>query len=86
MKTKINKEVWKSSSVNYLNTLASDVNELKKKSTKLSTLIVGNDLNIISHDGMLQAETDYQNAFKHFWKEYVRISDEWNEINKKEVE
>ena len=86
MKTKINKEIWKSSSVNYLNTLASDVNELREKVTRLSTLIVGNDLNIISHGGMLQAETDYQNAFKHFWKEYVRISDEWNEINKKEVE
>ena len=85
MKTKINKEIWKSSSVNYLNTLASDVNELREKVTRLSTLIVGNDLNIISHECMLQAETDYQKAFKHFWKEYVRISDEWNEINK-EVE
>ena len=86
MKTKINKEIWKSSSINYLNTLASDVNELREKVTRLSTLIVDNDLNIISHEGMLQAETDYQNTFKHFWKEYVRISDKWNEINKKEVE
>ena len=86
MKTKINKEVWKSSAASYLNSLASNVNELKEKSTKLSTLIVGNDLNIISHDGMLQTETDYQKAIKHFWKEYVRISDEWNEINKKEVD
>ena len=78
----INKEVWKSSSINYLSTLASDVNELREKSTKLSTLIVGNDLNIISHNGMLQAETDYQNAFKHFGKEYDRILKKWDEINK----
>ena len=86
MKTKINKEVWKSSSINYLNTLVSDVNELKEKSTKLSTLIVGNDLKLITSAGKSQAEADYKKALEHFWEEYARILLEWNEINKKEVE
>ena len=86
MKTKINKEIWKSSSVNYLNSLASDVNKLREKVARLSNLFVGKDLKLIASGDKCQAETDYQIALEHFWKEYVRISDEWNEINKKEVE
>ena len=86
MKTEINKEIWKSSSVNYLNTLASDVNELREKVARLSNLYVGKDLNLIASAGKSQAETDYKKALEHFWEEYARILNEWNEINKKEVE
>ena len=86
MKTEINKEVWKSSTASYLNSLASNVNELREKVARLSTLYVGENLNLITSDGKCQAETDYQIALEHFWKEYIRISDEWDEINKKEVE
>lgn len=86
MKTKINKEVWKSSSINYLNTLASDVNELREKVTRLSKLFVGNDLKLITSAGKSQAEADYKKTLEHFWEEYARILLEWNEINKKEVE
>ena len=86
MKTEINKEIWKASSVNYLNTLASDVNELRWKIAGLSNLFVGENLNLIASDGKCQAETDYQIALEHFWDEYARILLEWNEINKKEAE
>lgn len=86
MKTKINKEIWKASSVNYLNSLASNVNELREKAARLSALFVGKDLNLIVSDGKCQAETDYQKALERFYGEYARILLEWNEINKKEVE
>lgn len=86
MKTEINKEVWKSSSVNYLNTLASDVNNLSEQVARLSKLFVGNDLKLITSAGKSQAEADYKKALEHFWEEYARILLEWNEINKKEVE
>ena len=29
---------------------------------------------------------NYKNALEHFWEEYARILNEWNEINKKEQE
>ena len=86
MKTEINKEIWKSSSVNYLNSLASNVNELREKVERLSNLFVGNDLKLITSAGKSQAEADYKKALEHFWEEYARILNEWNEINKKEVE
>ena len=86
MKTKINKEVWKSSSINYLNTLASDVNELREKVARVSNLYVNNDFKLDVCADITRAKIDYQKALKHFWKEYVRILNEWNEINKKEVE
>ena len=86
MNKTINKEVWKSSSVNYLNTLASDVNKLRKKVAGLSNLYVNNDFKLVTCGDMLQAEDEYQKAVKHFSKEYVRILNEWDEINKKEVE
>ena len=82
MNKTVNKEVWKSSSISYLNTLASDVNKLKEKSTRLSNLFVTNDFRIAICDGMLQSETDYQNSLKNFFKEYSRILNEWDEINK----
>ena len=85
MNKTINKEVWKSSSINYLNTLASDVNELREKVARVSKLFVGNDLKLITSAGKSQAEADYKKALEHFWKEYARILNEWNEINK-EVE
>ena len=82
MNKSINKEIWKSSSINYLNTLASNVNELREKVTRLSNLYVNNDLKLTICDDMFQAETDYQKAFKHFGEEYARILKEWDEINK----
>lgn len=82
MKTEINKEIWKSSSINYLNTLASSVNELREKAARLSALFVGKDLNLIASDGKCQAETDYQIALERFYGEYARLLLEWNEINK----
>ena len=85
MKTKINKEIWKSSAVSHLNSLASNVNELREKVARLSNLFVGKDLNLITSDGKCQAETDYQIALEHFYEEYARILLEWTEINK-EVE
>lgn len=85
MKAKINKEVWKSSSVNYLNTLASDVNNLRNKVAGLSNLYVNNDFRLVTCDDMLQAKAEYQKALDHFCGEYARILLEWDEINK-EVE
>ena len=84
-----NKEIWKASSINYLNTLASDVNELREKVARVSNLYVNNDFKLDVCADIAQAKIDYQKALKHFWKEYVRILNEWtewNEINKKEVE
>ena len=80
-----NKEIWKASSINYLNTLASNVNELREKVERLSNLFVSNDLKLITSAGKSQAEADYKKALEHFWEEYARILNEWNEINKKEV-
>lgn len=82
MNKTVNKEVWKSSSISYLNTLASNVNELREKAARLSALSVGKNLNLIAINGKCQTETDYQIALEHFWGEYARILLEWNEINK----
>ena len=80
-----NKEIWKSSSINYLNTLASDVNKLREKVARLSNLFVNNDFKLNVNADKRQAETDYQIALDRFCGEYARILLEWNEINK-EVE
>ena len=85
MKTEINKEVWKASAASYLNSLASNVNNLSEQVARLSKLFVGNDLKLITSAGKSQAEADYKKALEHFWEEYARILNEWNEINK-EVE
>lgn len=82
MNKTINKEVWKSSSINYLNTLASDVNRLGEQVAVLSYLYVNNDFKLNVCADMARAKIDHQEALKHFWEEYVRILSEWNEINK----